>query len=126
MLSFGSFGVAINANKHSKKSNEIALCQELFRQKERIIEFVQKWERGDIERGAFNAALSNYLDVYELCCGSYLNNEICKKNFRRNFKEDIKRLVERTAYQEVLGNEATSYYVQIWKVYREFRGVEIS
>ncbi len=62
----------------------------------------------------------NYINVYEVACGAYIDNKIDKRRFQETYTDDIKSLCEKPAFKRQMQPEGTSKYNTIWKVYHSW------
>ena len=67
-----------------------------------------------------NCVIENYINVYEIACGLFLDNKIDKKRFRETYTDNIKNLCEKDAFKKQMQPESTLKYTTIWKVYHSW------
>jgi len=84
---------------------------ELNKHENRFLEILKKRQ---------GSAIENYINVYEVACGSFLDNKIDTRRFRKTYADDIKNLCEKDAFKKQMQPEGTSKYTTIWKVYHSW------
>lgn len=67
-----------------------------------------------------NCVIENYINVYEIACGLFLDNKIDKKRFRETYIDDIKNLCEKDTFKKQMQPDGTLKYNNIWKVYHSW------
>lgn len=69
------------------------------------------------------AAIENNLNTYEEACAKYLDNKVHRKRFKKNYRTEIRQLVENAEFKEYF-DSVTSRYRSILKVYDGWENVE--
>lgn len=92
---------------------------------------LEKKQRTTLEgfKKAYASAVEGWLNAYEEACAKYLDEKIDKDRFRRNYKREIRYIVETRRREnkevyELIHPEGTSHYQSVWGVYREWENVE--
>jgi len=68
-------------------------------------------------------AIENNLNAYEEACAKYIDKKIDKIRFKKTYKSDIKKLVERSDLKQYFDG-VTSEYKAILKLYDEWENLE--
>lgn len=71
----------------------------------------------------FNLAIENNINAYEEACTKYLDGKVDRERFRRNYRREVRQLVEDTAHKNYFDG-VTSPYKAILKVYDEWENQE--
>jgi len=69
------------------------------------------------------ASIENNLNAYEEACAKYLDNKVDRKRFLKNYKTEIRQLVENSQFKEYFDG-VTSRYRAILKTYNEWENLE--
>lgn len=72
---------------------------------------------------AFTNSLENNFNAYEEACAKYLDRKVDKTRFKKNYKNEIKRLVENEETKQYF-NGVSSNYRAIIKVYKMWEDLE--
>lgn len=67
-----------------------------------------------------DSVIENYINVYEVACGLFLDNKIDIGRFRKTYTDNIKNLCEKDTFKKQMQPEGTSKYTTIWKVYHSW------
>jgi hypothetical protein len=74
-------------------------------------------------RKNFNAAVQTLMNTYDDACSKYIDKKVDKNRFRKNYKYEIRNLLENKDLKEYF-DPLTSRYKPILNVYTEWEGTE--
>ncbi|WP_354624508.1 hypothetical protein [Psychromonas sp. MME2] len=72
---------------------------------------------------SFNAAVQTLMNTYDDACSKYIDNKVDKNRFKKNYKYEIRNLLENKELKEYF-DPLTSRYKPILNVYTEWENSE--
>jgi len=132
---------AISLNKNSKFDKaiiELSIFDQINHAKEKtqdwtrpLIPLIAKEEKTNADREMIkayslnlNASVENCLNAYESACAQYDEGRVNKERFKKDHKDDIRKLVENEVNKKYFNPSHTSSYKAILKVYEEWENLE--
>jgi len=124
---------AQKSERIAQGNTELVLRQQIRESKrdcDNVIMRLTEYKDGDTKKDltahtkAFNSALERNVNTYEQACALYLDNKVDKSRFCKDFKSEIKNLVEDEALRDKFFQPHSSTYRAILKVYDEWENLE--
>jgi len=124
--------LAANANAISGRSSAIQMGQAEIQIREMIS---NAWSRHEdlyskkisgsleVDDDLLESVLEGVCSAYDEACAKYLDGKVDKERFRKNYRTEIRQLVEDTNTKEKYLEPQTKYQDTV-KVYREWNNVE--
>lgn len=125
-LQHGMVELEISQSIENAKSkiNEISIIMVPFILKERHKNISDEdAETLELYRKNFNAATQTLINFYDSACSKYTDKKVDKVRFKKNYKTEIRKLVENEDLKEYF-NPLTSSYKPILNVYSEWEHLE--
>lgn len=136
-ISVLSYFMAKKANSTASANTELYINERITNTKEKVSEISmlmsslttkrnrtnEEEEQLKIFQLNFKAAVENNLNAYEEACAKYLDNKVDKKRFHKQYKTEIRQLVENEQFKEYF-DRASSRYRTILKTYNEWENLE--
>jgi len=125
-LQYGMVELEISQSIENAKSsiNDISIIMVPLVSKERL-ESINKEEEDTLQlyRKNFNAATQTLINHYDAACSKYIDGKVDKVRFKKSYKNEIRKLVEKDDLKEYF-NPLTSSYKPILNVYSEWENLE--
>lgn len=132
-----SYLLAKRANSTASANTELYINERITNTKEKVSEISmlmsslitkknktnEEEEQLKIFQFNFKAAVENNLNAYEESCAKYLDNKVDKKRFHKQYKTEVRQLVENEQFKEYF-DRASSRYRSILKTYNEWENLE--
>jgi hypothetical protein len=122
-LSSASIELSINERITSTKErvSDISVQMSTLLSKDTLTSEEEK--QIEIYKHSFDSAVENNLNAYEEACAKYLDNKVDRKRFEKNYRIEIRQLVEKQELRKYFDG-VTSRYKAILKVYGLWENLE--